>query len=81
MNRERLKYRKFLREMAMLAGGIGFVLVMFDWLLWRLIFPTGAWWLRIAGDVAGAALVWASIKIAAHARTLGRRGRDNASDR
>jgi hypothetical protein len=48
MNRERLKYRKFLREMAMLAGGTGFVLVMFDWLLWRLTFPTGPWWLRIA---------------------------------
>jgi hypothetical protein len=79
MNRERLKYRKFLREMSYLAGAVGFVLVMFDWLLWRLMFPGGPWWLRIAGDVAGVALFGAAVKLGQHTKTLGRRETGNSA--
>ena len=75
MNRERLKYRKLLREMSWLLGGVGLVLVLYDWLVSRVLFPTGPWWLRIASGVVGLLMFWGATKIAAYAKSLGRRRR------
>jgi len=68
MNRERLQRRKLLRNVAILIGSIGFVLVMFDWLIWRLWFPSWPWWVRIIGDVTGALLFWGAAELGRRAK-------------
>ena len=72
MNRDRLRLRKLLREVALLSAAVGGVLVLFDWLLWPMLFPHGPWWLRIAGDATGVALFIASRAILARLRHMGR---------
>jgi hypothetical protein len=71
MNRDRLRLRKVLREVAIIIAAVGGVLVLFDWLLWPVLFPHGPWWLRIAGDATGVMLFLASRAIFARLRRMG----------
>ena len=71
MNRDRLGFRKFLREVAIILATVGGVLVLFDWLLWPVLFPHGPWWLRIAGDATGVMLFLASRAMFARLRRMG----------
>ncbi len=72
MNRNRLRLRKFLREVAIIIAAVGGVLVLFDWFLWPVLFPHGPWWLRIAGDATGVMLFLASRAIFARLRRMGK---------
>ena len=71
MNRDRLRVRRVLREVAYVFSVVGCVLVLFDWLLWPVLFPHGPWWLRIAGDAAGVMLFLASRAVFARVRRMG----------
>jgi hypothetical protein len=71
MNRDRLRVRKVLREVAYVLAAAGGVLVLFDWFLWPVLIPHGPWWLRIAGDSAGVMLFLASGAVFARVRRMG----------
>ncbi len=70
MNRDRLRVRKILREVAYVFAAVGGALVLFDWLLWPVVFPHGPWWLRIVGDAAGVMLFLASRAVFARVRRM-----------
>ncbi len=71
MNRDWLRFRIFLREVAFVIAAVGGLLVLFDWLLWPVLFPHGPSWLRIAGDATGVVLFLASRAIFAGLRRMG----------
>lgn len=71
MNRDQLRVRKVLREVAYIIAAVGGVLLLFDWLVWPVLLPHGPWWLRIAGDAAGVMLFLASRAIFARLRRIG----------
>ena len=72
MNRERLRQRKFLRELSFVAGTLGVVLALLDWLVAPLLFPSGPWWVRLCVGAAGLALLAISREIDRRNKLLGK---------